>query len=80
MLPPAASLDRTRGVDGAGHRKALMKNPAVAERRDASPASISCRGAQKTNSGVSFVTLKDWSERTDPQLGRAQSGAGASAR
>ena len=25
-------------------------------------------GAQKTNAGVSFVTLKDWSERTDPAL------------
>ena len=31
-----------------------------------SPASISCRGALKSNSGISFVTLKDWSRAQGP--------------
>ena len=43
-----------------------MKNPAVANVVTFSGFDILSRSAQKTNSGISFVTLKDWSERKDP--------------
>src|SRR3954470_20208971 len=65
QLPPAASLDRTLAItaqvsEGAG------QNPAVANVVTLAGFDF-LSGAQKTNSGVSFVTLKDWSERTDPR-------------
>src|SRR5215203_1673586 len=64
-LPPAASLDRTLAItssvsEGAG------QNPAVANVVTLAGFDF-LSGAQKTNSGVSFVTLKDWSERADPR-------------
>jgi multidrug efflux pump len=65
-LPPAASLDRTLDVT-AKVTEGILRNPAVAD-------VVTLAGfdflsfAQKTNAGISFVTLKDWSERTDPQL------------
>jgi len=43
----------------------VMKNPAVANVITFSGFDI-LASAQKTNSGISFVTLKDWSERKDP--------------
>jgi len=66
MLPPAASLDRTIAVT-AKVTEGAMQNPAVADVVTISGFDL-LSGAQKTNAGVSFVTLKDWSERTDPRL------------
>jgi multidrug efflux pump len=64
-LPPAASLTRTRAVTSAAS-EALSKNPAVANVVTFAGFDL-LSGAQKTNSGISFVTLKDWSERKDPR-------------
>jgi hydrophobe/amphiphile efflux-1 (HAE1) family protein len=64
-LPPAASLDRTTAVTDQVNRGALQ-NPAVAAVVTLAGYDF-LSGAQRTNSGVSFVTLKDWSERTDPR-------------
>jgi hydrophobe/amphiphile efflux-1 (HAE1) family protein len=66
MLPPAASLDRTTKItaqvtDGA------MRDPAVESVVTIAGFDL-LSGAQKTNAGVSFVSLTDWSQRTDPQL------------
>ncbi|MDC7784723.1 multidrug efflux RND transporter permease subunit [Rhodoplanes sp. TEM] len=66
QLPPAASLDRTLAVTekvSAG----VVAHPAVADVVTLAGFDF-LAGAQKTNSGVSFVSLKDWSERTDPAL------------
>jgi hydrophobe/amphiphile efflux-1 (HAE1) family protein len=63
-LPPAASLSRTRDVT-ARATEALNRNPAVANVVAFSGYDL-LSSAQKTNSGISFVTLKDWSERKDP--------------
>jgi multidrug efflux pump len=65
VLPPAASLTRTRAVTSAAS-EALSKNPAVANVVTFAGFDL-LSGAQKTNSGISFVTLKDWSERKDPR-------------
>jgi multidrug efflux pump len=65
QLPPAAALDRTLAVTekvsrGAGENGAVQNVVTLAGFDFLS-------GAQKTNSGVSFVSLKDWAERTDPR-------------
>jgi multidrug efflux pump len=65
-LPPAASLDRTRAVT-AKVTEGLSRNPAVSDVITFSGFDLLSR-AQKTSAGISFVTLKDWSERTDPKL------------
>jgi len=65
-LPPAASLDRTLDIT-AKVSEELTRNPAVADVVTIAGFDL-LSGAQKTNSGVSFVTLTDWSERTDPRL------------
>ncbi|MFL4998399.1 MAG: efflux RND transporter permease subunit [Microvirga sp.] len=65
-LPPAASLDRTLDIT-AKVSEELKRNPAVADVVTIAGFDL-LSGAQKTNAGVSFVTLKDWSERTDPRL------------
>lgn len=65
-LPPAASLDRTLEIT-AKVSEELMKNPAVADVVTIAGFDL-LSGAQKTNAGVSFVTLMDWYERTDPRL------------
>ena len=44
-----------------------MKNPAVADVVTIAGYDL-LSGAQRTNAGISFVTLKDWSERRDPKL------------
>ena len=75
VLPPAAAIARTREVTKEA-TAALLKNPAVANVVTFSGFDLLSR-ALKTNSGISFVTLKDWSQRTDPQGGRAQPRAGA---
>jgi hydrophobe/amphiphile efflux-1 (HAE1) family protein len=64
-LPPAASLDRTTAVTDQVNR-GVLQNPAVAAVVTLAGYDF-LSGAQRTNSGVSFVTLKDWSERTDPR-------------
>ncbi|WP_414474285.1 efflux RND transporter permease subunit [Microvirga sp. M2] len=66
MLPPAASLDRTLDIT-AKVTEGLTQNPAVADVVTLAGYDF-LSGAQKTNAGISFVTLKDWSERTDPRL------------
>jgi len=65
VLPPAAAISRTREVTKDA-TAALMKNPAVAHVVTFSGFDLLSR-ALKTNSGISFVTLKDWSERKDPK-------------
>src|SRR4051812_2136964 len=60
QLPPAASLDRTLAVTAQVTQGAL-ENPAV-ENVVTLAGFDFLSGAQKTNSGVSFVSLKDWSE------------------
>ena len=64
-LPPAASIARTLDVT-AKATEALQKNPAVANVVTFSGFDLLSR-ALKSNSGISFVTLKDWSQRKDPQ-------------
>ncbi len=66
MLPPAASLDRTLDITGKV-TEGTMQNPAVADVVTLAGFDL-LSGAQKTNAGVSFVSLKDWSERADPRL------------
>jgi hydrophobe/amphiphile efflux-1 (HAE1) family protein len=65
VLPPAAAIARTREVTKEASA-ALMKNPAVAAVVTFSGFDLLSR-ALKTNAGISFVTLKDWSERKDPK-------------
>jgi hydrophobe/amphiphile efflux-1 (HAE1) family protein len=62
-LPPAASLQRTRAVTDQVSRGAI-ENPAVSTIVTFSGFDF-LAGGQKTNSGISFVSLKDWSERTE---------------
>ncbi len=64
FLPPAASLDRTREVAQATSER-LLQNPAV-EHVVAFSGYDFLTGSMKTNSGIMFVPLKHWDERTDP--------------
>jgi len=66
MLPPAASLDRTKQVV-ASVAEGVQKNPAVKDIVAFAGFDI-LSSAQKTSAGVAFVSLKDWSERTDPSM------------
>lgn len=66
MLPPAASLDRTKAV-AATVAEGAQKNPAVKDIVAFAGFDI-LSAAQKTNAGVAFVSLKDWSERKDPSM------------
>ena len=63
ILPDAASLNRTQAVASDFDRMALA-NPAVANTVTFAGYDM-LSGASISNSGFSFVTLKDWSERTD---------------
>jgi multidrug efflux pump subunit AcrB len=73
MLPPAARLSAP----------AMSPRPSsrVCARIRRSRTSFAMAGfdvlsfAQKTNAGVAFVTLKDWSERKEPAAGRPRHGA-----
>ncbi len=65
-LPPAASLDRTEAVT-ARVTQELMRHPAVENLVTFAGFDL-LSGAQKTSAGVSFVSLRDWSERTTPEL------------
>jgi multidrug efflux pump len=66
QLPPAASLDRTLAVTSR-MTEGAMENPAV-ENVVTLAGFDFLSGAQKTNAGVAFVSLKDWSQREDPRL------------
>lgn len=65
MLPPAASLDRTRAITTDVTTGALL-NPAVANVVTFTGFDL-LSSAQKTNAGASFITLKDWSQRKTAQ-------------
>src|SRR5690606_29690777 len=64
QLPPAASLDRTEQVTGRMTQR-LLEQPTVDSVVTFSGFDI-LASAQKTSSGISFVQLGDWSERTEP--------------
>ncbi|MFI5002227.1 MAG: efflux RND transporter permease subunit, partial [Reyranellales bacterium] len=65
ILPPAAAIARTREVTKEVSA-ALMKNSAVANVVSFSGFDLLSR-ALKSNAGISFVTLKDWSVRKEPR-------------
>ena len=73
-LPPAASLQRTTAVLNQLDQ-ASFAHPAYADSFTISGFDM-LTGASRSNAGVSFVMLKDWSERHKPELS-AQSVAGA---
>ncbi|WP_322516078.1 multidrug efflux RND transporter permease subunit [Rhodopseudomonas palustris] len=64
-LPPAAALSRTREI-GQITANAVKDMPEVLGVVTMSGFDI-LSSAQKTNAGVSFITLKDWAERTTPE-------------
>ena len=66
FLPDAASLSRTEDVMKQFDQQ-MMKNPAVANVVTFSGFDL-LSGAYKTSAGISFVTLKPWSERTTAAL------------
>ncbi len=65
-LPPAASLNRTEALSGAVSEQ-LMAHPAVQDVVTFAGFDVLTFGV-RSNAGVSFVPLKDWSERTTPEL------------
>ena len=64
FLPPAASLERTEKATTA-FSEAMMQQPTVADIITFAGFDILTFG-QKSNAGVSFVPLTDWSERMGP--------------
>jgi multidrug efflux pump len=65
-LPPAASLQRTRAaLDKVD--QAAFANPAFDDNITVGGLDV-LTGGQRSNAGVSFVLLKDWSERKRPEL------------
>ncbi len=62
MLPDGATLQRT-GATGAQLQKHLAQDPPV-EHVFVAPGRDLIGGANKPNSGTTFVLLKDWAERT----------------
>ena len=78
-LPPAASLQRTEAVLNQLD-KAAFANPAFAENFTVAGLDV-LTNAQRSNAGVSFIILKDWSERhhkgmAAPDVAGALMGAG----
>jgi len=65
-LPPAASLQRTNAVLRQ-FDEASMAHPAYLNNITVAGFDI-LTGAQRSNAGVSFISLKDWSERRDESL------------
>jgi len=65
-LPPAASLQRTRAV--------MSQMDQVAINHPAALDQVAFAGfdpmtfAQRTNAGIAFIGLKDWSERKSPEM------------
>ncbi len=68
-LPPAASLQRTDAVLKQLDQIAFA-HPAFAENFTVSGLDV-LTNAQRSNAGVSFVILKDWSERKKKELSSA---------
>ena len=66
FLPPAASLTRTEKLTGDVTQQ-LMAHPAVKDVVTFAGYDILSSGT-RSSAGVSFVPLKDWSERTTPEL------------
>ncbi|MDP3845303.1 MAG: multidrug efflux RND transporter permease subunit [Pseudomonas sp.] len=66
FLPPAASLSRTSTLTADFDQK-LLKHPAVANVVTFAGYDILTSG-NRSDAGVSFVTLKDWKERETPEL------------
>lgn len=66
FLPPAASLTRTEKLTSAVTQQ-LMDHPAVEDVVTFAGFDVLTFGT-RSNAGVSFVPLKDWSERTSPEL------------
>ncbi|WP_330872758.1 MULTISPECIES: efflux RND transporter permease subunit [unclassified Pseudomonas] len=66
FLPPAASLTRTEKLTSEVTEQ-LMQHPAVEDVVTFAGFDILTFGT-RSNAGVSFVPLKDWSERTTPEL------------
>ncbi|MEO4045984.1 efflux RND transporter permease subunit [Pseudomonas sp. CAU 1711] len=66
FLPPAASVNRTDALT-SDFTEQLMQHPAVENVVTFAGFDVLTFG-QRTNAGVSFVPLKDWSERTTPEL------------
>ena len=65
-LPPAASLQRTRAAL-AQFDKAAFAHPAFDDNITVDGLDVQT-GGQRSNAGVAFVLLKDWSERRSPGL------------
>lgn len=65
-LPPAASLTRTMDVTSDINQE-LVNHPAVANVVTFSGFDVLSFG-QRSNAGVSFISLTDWSQRTTPEL------------
>src|SRR5690606_7717089 len=65
-LPPAASLQRTSAVLSSLD-KASFSHPAYADNFTVAGFDV-LTNAQRSNAGVSFIILKDWEERTEPEL------------
>ena len=65
-LPPAASLNRTDALSGAVTEQ-LMEHPAVQDVVTFAGFDVLTFGV-RSNAGVSFVPLKDWSERSTAEL------------
>jgi HAE1 family hydrophobic/amphiphilic exporter-1/multidrug efflux pump len=82
-LPPAASIQRTKAAL-AQLDSAAFAHPAFFDNITVAGFDVQTNG-QRSNAGVSFMLLKDWSERHDPSLSAdavagALMGAGAGIR
>ncbi|MGU3401039.1 efflux RND transporter permease subunit [Brucellaceae bacterium D45D] len=66
VLPPAASLERTTNVLNQASEN-IRKHPAVENVFAVSGFDL-LSGGLKTSSGTMFIMLKDWKERTTPDL------------
>ena len=66
ILPPAASLERTTAVLNQASEN-IRKNPAVENVFAVSGFDL-LSGGLKTSAGTMFIMLKDWKERTTPDL------------
>ena len=66
FLPPAASLNRTDALTSQVTQQ-LIEHPAVEDVITFAGFDVLTFGV-RSNAGVSFVPLKDWSERTEPEM------------
>ena len=66
VLPPAASLSRTDALTSDFDKK-LLAHPATRDVVTFAGMDI-LTNSNRTNAAVTFVPLKDWKERTTPEL------------